>query len=131
VISHLLSLTALTSMIEELTASLYPRAFSGTNPRNAAQPQVDERVGLFSAVEILPCRKSITQDNLSGQSARGRMRDAPLSHKFHIASSGSAILMPLVWCDSRDPLERPREVALICKACCQSHHGKALSFHQQ
>src|SRR6266478_411340 len=44
---------------------------------------------------------------------------------------GGAILMPLVWCSSSDPLERPREVALICKTCCHSHHGKALSFHQQ
>ena len=39
--------------------------------------------------------------------------------------------MPLVWRSSSDPLERPREVALICKTCCRSHHGKALSFHQQ
>jgi hypothetical protein len=39
--------------------------------------------------------------------------------------------MPLVWCSSSDPLERPREVALIGKTCCRSHHGKALSFHQQ
>ena len=42
-----------------------------------------------------------------------------------------AILTPLVWCSSSDPLERPREVALICKTSCHSHHGKALSFHQQ
>ncbi len=42
-----------------------------------------------------------------------------------------AILMPLVWCSSSDPLERPREVALICETCCHSHHGRALSFHQQ
>ena len=39
--------------------------------------------------------------------------------------------MPLVWCSSGDPLECPREVALICKTGCHSHHGKALSFHQQ
>jgi hypothetical protein len=30
---------------------------------------------------------------------------------------GGAILMPLVGCSSSDPLERPREVALICKTC--------------
>jgi hypothetical protein len=36
--------------------------------------------------------------------------------------------MPLVWCSSSDPLERPREVALICKTFCHSHHGKTLCY---
>src|SRR2546427_8144918 len=46
-----------------------------------------------------------------------------ISFKSH--PLGGAIPMPLVWCSSSDPLERPREVALICKTCCHSHHGKA------
>ena len=36
-----------------------PWAFSGTNPRNAAQPLVDERVGLKSSTEI----RSLEPDN--------------------------------------------------------------------
>ena len=35
--------------------------------------------------------------------------------------------MPLVWCSSSDPLERPREVALICKTCASSYGIKAAS----
>ena len=62
-------------------------AFSGTNFRNAAQPYVDERVGLFSAVEILPCRKSITTRWLVRVISAARIRKAPWSHKFPIASS--------------------------------------------
>jgi len=35
-------------------------SFFRTDPQNEAQPIFDERIGLLSVLEILPCRKSIT-----------------------------------------------------------------------